>query len=117
MVRGAAGDDIPGDEGGDMKALKGGRKVAPGFYWNTSEWELVAVSANDPRLPGGEDAVYRRVPTMGVLALAPMMGALFVVFLPFVGFAMVLDQGGRRLVQLVRGTAAARAVKRGSRRA
>jgi hypothetical protein len=102
-----------------MKRLIGGEKAAPGFYWDSKAWELVTVSPEAPRLPGDAERSFRRVPALGVLALAPLMGAMFVVFLPFVGFAMVIDQGGRRVMRLLRGAPAAgeAPVKRGSRRA
>lgn len=80
-----------------MKAINGGTRVKAGFYWRTGRWEIVPVEgASGATLPGGADEAYYRIPTLGMLVAAPVMGALFVVFLPLIGFAIV----GRQLAQL-----------------
>jgi hypothetical protein len=89
-----------------MKGTHGGQKVAPGFYWHRGEWSVATVTPTDTRLPGRAGDRYVRIPTLAMLAAAPIMGGLLVVFLPFVGFALVgrevLDWGYTRLAGLGR---------------
>lgn len=47
-------------------------------------------------LPGSHDDQYLKVPVLALLVLAPMMGGLYVMFLPFIGFALVFSYLGRR---------------------
>lgn len=82
-----------------MKRIMGGTKVEPGFYWNTSDWQIVTVEREARPLPGGGDQTYVKIPTAGMLLLAPMLGLSFVIFLPFVGFAMLARQAGRKAAQ------------------
>lgn len=56
------------------------------YYWRTKEWEI----AQEP--PG------IRIPVTVMLLLAPVMGALFVIFLPMVGFFVLL----REVIRAVR---------------
>jgi hypothetical protein len=79
-----------------MKRMAGGSTVPPGFYWNRGDWRIVTVNAAPGVLPGGAQDTYLRVPAAAMLALAPLLGLSFVVFLPFVGFAMVAAHLGRR---------------------
>ena len=76
-------------------AYTGGTKVGSGFYWSMKAWDMAMVPAGGGLLPGGDDRSYTRIPTFLFLLMAPMMGALYVVFLPFVGFAMVLGYAAR----------------------
>ncbi len=70
----------------------GGSTVKPGFYWNTRRWELVPVSDRPGKLPGSTEQKYIRVPSALMLVMAPIMGGAFVVFMPFIGFAMLGQQ-------------------------
>jgi hypothetical protein len=77
-----------------MKGSLGGQSVRAGFYWNPAEWEIVAVDGRSGGvLPGGSERRYFRVPVLLMLALAPVMGGLFVVFLPLIGFTLLIQQG------------------------
>ena len=75
---------------------RGGSRVKWGFYWNLAKWEIVTVPREGGVLPGAREHRYVRVPILLLLALAPVMGGLYVVFLPFIGFAMVLSFAGRK---------------------
>lgn len=88
-----------------MLTHEGGRKARGGFYWNVRGWSIVTVPRGGGALPGDRDSHYLRLPVVVLLALAPVMGGLYVMFLPFIGFAMVLAFAGRRTVE-----AAARAL-------
>lgn len=76
-------------------AYTGGTKVKNGFYWSMQAWDMAMVPAEGGMLPGDAARTYTRIPTLLFLLLAPMMGALYVVFLPFVGFVMVLGYAAR----------------------
>ena len=73
-----------------MLKCKGGDNVKAGFYWNIREWEAHIVPREGGPLPGAENTGYVRMPLLAVLMLAPLMGAAYAFFLPFIGFAMVL---------------------------
>jgi hypothetical protein len=60
-------------------------------------WDMTMVPAEGGLLPGGTDRTYTRIPTFLFLLMAPIMGALYVVFLPFVGFALVFSYAFRGL--------------------
>lgn len=74
-----------------LKLVKytGGTKVGGGFYWNVGEWHAQVVPAEGGTLEGGVAARYMRIPALLVLVLAPIMGAAYAMFLPFIGFAML----------------------------
>ena len=92
-----------------VAAKKGGETVAAGFYWNMKDWRMVVVSGDGGVLEGGADERYLRVPTIAMLAAAPVMGLTFVVFLPLVGFVLVGQQIGIRALAATREAAASAA--------
>jgi hypothetical protein len=95
-----------------MRANIGGQAVRAGYYWNPAEWSIVTVSGQGGGvLPGGDRERYFRVPVLAVLLLAPVMGGLFVMFLPFIGFAMLLVHGGGVAGRVARRRAAALAAR------
>jgi hypothetical protein len=79
-----------------MKELKGGNKVPGGFYFHKGNWEITVVQGEKGILPGNEETTWVRIPTLAMLAGAPVMGGLFVVFLPFLGFAMLFNHLGKK---------------------
>lgn len=85
-----------------MARYHGSSWVKVGFYWNLSRWELVTIPKGGGVLPGGDNLRYIRVPFPLVLLLGPLMGALYVVFLPFIGFAMVFGFAGKKLLLFAR---------------
>ena len=74
-----------------MARHQGGDKVNAGFYLDLESWQVTTLSGNGGTLPGKTEAQYLRVPLPVLLAMAPMMGAAFAVFLPFIGIAVVAD--------------------------
>ena len=80
----------------------GGDTVEPGLYWNRQEWEIVTISRARGVLPGAPEVRYSRLPMVLMLALAPIMGGLFVMFLPLIGFAIVIAHLARRAGRLGR---------------
>lgn len=80
---------------------KGGEVVKGGFYWNQAHWRLDNVEGPSGVLQGDERSRYARVPTLLLFVLAPLMGALFVIFLPFAGFALLIGMIAARVMGLL----------------
>ena len=53
-------------------------------------------------LPGDAADKYLRVPVLALLVLAPMMGAVYAMFLPFIGFAMLFSFLGKKAFGVTR---------------
>ena len=79
-----------------MTTYTGTQTVTNGFYLNTQTFSLETLS-QPGTLPGTELDTYRRVPMVAMLAAAPLLGLLFVMFLPLVGFAMMLKLVGTKV--------------------
>jgi hypothetical protein len=73
-----------------FRKQRGGDMVKFGFYWNVAEWEAQIVPAEGGQLKGDASTRYVRLPLLALLIVAPLMGAAYAMFLPFIGFAMVL---------------------------
>jgi len=82
-----------------MLTHRGGTRVRAGFYWDRARWTLVTLPGGGGVLPGGEERGYLRVPVLLLLVLAPVMGGLYVLFLPFIGFTMVIGLAAKRGLQ------------------
>jgi hypothetical protein len=80
-----------------MARHQGGDKVNAGFYLNTGSWEVTTLSGKGGTLPGGKDASFLRVPTLGALMFAPLMGAAYAIFLPFIGIALVAQYATKKV--------------------
>jgi len=66
-----------------------GDRAGKGNYWNFSTGERITMSA-EGSLPGKEDTVYYKANPMAILAVAPVLGLIYAVFLPFIGIAILL---------------------------
>jgi hypothetical protein len=64
-------------------------KVGGGYYWNTGSWEVEVVAPEGGRLAAPEGARYVKVPFPALFLIVPLVGLLFLMFLPFIGFALV----------------------------
>lgn len=82
----------------------GGNTVKFGFYWNLAKWEAQIVPAAGGTLDGTAEDRYLRLPFLALVVIAPIMGALYAMFLPFIGFAMVAAYLLGRLRRDVKGT-------------
>jgi len=85
-----------------MTRYHANEKVKGGVYWNPARWQVVTVADEGGELPGEAEAKYVRIPLVMMLLLGPLMGGLYVMFLPFIGFAMVIGYGGRKLLAMAR---------------
>ncbi len=72
-----------------------GSMVKGGFYLNRDKWDILTVGGKEGVLPGAAGERYLRLPVLAVVLLAPLLGGLFVVFLPFIGFALVVQHLAR----------------------
>lgn len=91
-----------------MTTYAGGENVSSGYYLDTSSFGFAHVARDGGKLPGGDERSYARVPVAAVLLAAPVLGGLFVVALPFIGFGVAAYAAVRRLAGL--GRAGAREV-------
>jgi hypothetical protein len=78
--------------------MTAGTMVKGGFYFNRDKLDLIAVSGKEGMLPGADGQRYLRIPVLAVILLAPVLGGLFVMFMPFIGFALVFQHLGRLMV-------------------
>lgn len=92
-----------------MTTYTGTQNVEPGLYYALKPFKLTSVDERGP-LPGAESVTYHRVPMLLMLALSPLLGLAFVIFLPFIGFAMVFRLAGEKAVE-VGGRVAANGVR------
>jgi hypothetical protein len=81
-----------------MKRFNGGTKVGGGYYFNTSTWEFTTITEDLGRLPGAARETYLHTPLLALLVVAPVLGAAFALFLPFIGFALPIYALGRAVV-------------------
>ena len=87
-----------------MKLYKGTEKVEAGLYFNLQHLSFKSVDEEGP-LPGKAEDVYRRVPTLALLVVGPLLGFVYVIFLPLIGFAMVAWLLGVKAGQVAAGAA------------
>lgn len=80
-----------------LKTLEGGTKVGGGFYFEKKSWELAVVSGKEGVLPGTAKNEYVKVPTVVLLAVAPLYSATYVLFLPFIGFALFFREMAKKV--------------------
>lgn len=92
-----------------MKRHYAGETVPAGLYLNLREMAFTSMDEAG-RLPGEKAEVYRKVPTLALLIVGPVLGAAYVMFLPVIGFAMLAWVGGRKGLE-VGGDAARAAVR------
>ncbi len=71
-----------------MARYTGGMQVGGGYYWNARNWEVEVVSNEGGRLRGAADARYVKVPFPLLFVVVPLLGALLLMFLPMIGFAL-----------------------------
>jgi hypothetical protein len=83
------------DEEDTMATINGGSTVKGGFYFNLRKLEILTVNGKTGVLAGAADQRYFRIPALAVLVLAPVLGGLFVVFLPVIGFVLVAQHLAR----------------------
>jgi hypothetical protein len=84
--------------------FESGTAVLNGYYLNASSWSVTPVAHDGERLPGGHGR-WMRIPTAAALALVPVLGAAFLVFLPLIGFLVTLHALASAVVNAIHGSA------------
>ena len=72
-----------------MTTYSGNSKVKSGYYFSTSTLAVEVVSEDGGRLPGAATTRYHSVPFPLLFAIIPVVGLAFLMFLPFIGFALL----------------------------
>jgi hypothetical protein len=80
-----------------MASYNGGTKVSGGYYWNPRKWAVEVVGNEGGKLPGTAEAKYVKIPFPLLFVIVPVLGALFLVFLPLIGFGLFAYAIVRRL--------------------
>lgn len=75
----------------------GGSKTKGGAYWKKGEWEIVTVERKSGTLPGTAEDEYLRIPGILFAPLALVLGLGFYLFLPLIGFAMLVSVIGKKI--------------------
>ncbi len=88
-----------------MARYVGGMKVGGGYYWNPRTWEVCNVGAEGGVLPGSERASFARIPFALLFVVVPILGAVFLVFLPVIGFGLLAHALFRRVLGSVKTSA------------
>jgi hypothetical protein len=76
-----------------MRIYNGNEHVEPGLFFHAKSLSFKSIEHEGP-LPGGAEDRYRRVPVIALIAAAPILGLLYVIFLPLIGFGMVAYLAG-----------------------
>ena len=87
-----------------MRRYRGGETVGSGLYFRPRRLSFTWVEEREA-LPGGPEAGYRRVPLLLLMVVGPVLGLAYVIFLPFLGFAVVTGLAAVKLGQLGRAVA------------
>jgi len=80
-----------------MLRYHGGEQVSKGSYWDRRTGEVVHVGPEGSRLPGGADVSYWKMSEPVMVVVGPLLGLLYVVFLPLIGFLMLFYHVARFL--------------------
>jgi hypothetical protein len=67
-----------------------GSAVLSGYYLNPTAWHIEPIERDGEKLPTGRGR-WTRIPTAAALALVPVLGATFLIFLPLIGFLVTLQ--------------------------
>jgi hypothetical protein len=70
-----------------MANFEGGTQVKGGYYWNPRAWAVEVIPPEGGRLPASA-AKFVKVPFPLLFLIVPVLGALFLMFLPLIGFAL-----------------------------
>jgi hypothetical protein len=79
----------------------GGAAVKGGYYLNAARWAVEPIARDGDRLPPGPGE-WRRVPMLVALALVPLLGVTFLMFMPAAGFVVLGGFLARKVRGLIR---------------
>jgi hypothetical protein len=89
------------ERGYTAMVLKGGSKAKDGLYWKKGDWEIVTVEGENGALPGSEDLEYLHIPGILFAPVALILGLGFFLFLPFIGFGMLVSVVVRKIGRML----------------
>ncbi|MGB8929642.1 MAG: hypothetical protein WCC48_00165 [Anaeromyxobacteraceae bacterium] len=87
-----------------MTRYESNATVKSGYYFNPITMNVVPVARDGERLPNDKGAWFA-IPTVAALALTPLLGALFLMFLPMIGFVLFAQAAGVKAASLFKGGA------------
>jgi hypothetical protein len=79
-----------------MTTFESNAAVKSGYYFNPVTMNLLPVERDGGRLPN-EKGSWIAVPTFLALALTPILGAAFLMFLPMIGFVLCAEAAGKKI--------------------
>ena len=79
-----------------MTTFESNAAVKSGYYFNPVTMNLLPVERDGGRLPN-EKGSWIAVPTVLALALTPILGAAFLMFLPMIGFVLCAEAAGKKI--------------------
>ncbi len=84
-----------------MRTYTANTNAKGGYYFNIDEWNMLVVPEEGQVLPGEPGERYIKLPTLALFVAAPLIGAAFAMFLPFIGLALVgkfaIDKAGHAI--------------------
>jgi hypothetical protein len=72
-----------------MTTYDGNSNVKSGYYFSTSTLGVEVIAEDGGRLPGASSTRYVSVPFPLLFLIIPVVGLAFLMFLPFIGFALL----------------------------
>jgi hypothetical protein len=84
--------------------FESGAAVKSGYYLDAAGWAVHPVAHDGDRLPAGRGA-WRRIPTFAAIVLTPVLGLVFLMFLPVIGFLLAIQAAVLPLIRLFRASA------------
>ena len=79
-----------------IKRYPGGARVASGKYWNLYSGDYVAFGEGGGMLPAADGEYVRAYPLL-ILAVGPLIGLAYLLFLPIAVPVMLAQFAGRRM--------------------
>lgn len=86
-----------------LRKYSAGQFVPGGVYWNNKAWDLATISKDGDYLPAGDGVTYYQVPVLLVLALGPLAGLAFILFVPLLVPFLALYAVGRVIASHIPG--------------
>jgi hypothetical protein len=83
-----------------MTKLNAGTPVKSGHYFSMKSWTILPVEHDGEVLPGEAGEQWIPMPLALAVAAAPMLGAGFLMFMPFIGFYLTAKALTRPVVNL-----------------
>jgi hypothetical protein len=83
-----------------MTKLNAGTPVKRGYYFSMKHWSVNPIEKDGTVLNGEKGEQFIPVPLPVAVMLAPVLGAVFLMFMPFIGFYLVGQTALRPVVRM-----------------